>query len=131
MTGASQGLPCSDGFEPPEPDRDVSELRSPSPHAARRSPQEGLFDPWAADPRSKWGMLRWVLPRLIPHDESGSPPPDRVANEGAGLPGREGPPSLTSHTWVGHATLVVDHADRVRIFAIGERRRVPDSRSTH
>lgn len=76
--------------------------------AAHRSP-EGFFNPWAADPKSLWGMMRWQLSGNR-FDKSRRPAVPSVENDGAYLADVENSATVT---WVGHATFAVHDGDDV------------------
>lgn len=70
---------------------------------------EDFFNPWARDPKSAWGMLRWMVSRN-PHDKSRPPEIPALPNDGAYLAGVEHSATVT---WVGHSTFAVHDADDV------------------
>ncbi len=85
-----------------------------------------FFNPWARDPKSVWGMLRWKLFSSNPWADAKRHPADvpRRENDGAYLAGVEHSATLT---WVGHATFAVH--DRGDVFLtdphFGERALIP------
>jgi N-acyl-phosphatidylethanolamine-hydrolysing phospholipase D len=64
----------------------------------------GFFNPWAQDPKSLWGLLRWQLFSSNPYDKSGTPEIPVVPNDGAYMAGVEHSATVT---WVGHATFAL------------------------
>ena len=78
-------------------------LRAPHQRSGR------FFNPWAEDPRTTWGALRWLLFSRNPYGPRKPIDVPRVANDGAYLAGVEHSATVT---WVGHATFAVhDGAD--------------------
>jgi len=71
-------------------------------HAPHHGP-DGFFNPWQPFDWSFSRFLRWQLSRNA-FDKSRAPVIPRVANDGAGLAGREHSATVT---WVGHATVAV------------------------
>ena len=100
------------GCAPPaEPAFDVAAWVPDSLHAPHGSVATGFSNPWAADPKSVWGVLRWWLFSRNPYDKSAAQGAPRVPNDGSGLARPEHSSSLT---WVGHSTFVIhDAADVV------------------
>jgi N-acyl-phosphatidylethanolamine-hydrolysing phospholipase D len=71
--------------------------------------EDGFFNPWQPFDWSLSRFLRWQFSRN-PFDKSRDPVIPRVANDGAGLAGREHSGTVT---WVGHATVAVHDDDDV------------------
>ena len=87
----------------------AGEPARPGPlHAPHHGP-DGFFNPWEPFDWSFSRFLRWQLSRN-PFDKSRAPVIPRVANDGAGLAGREHSATVT---WVGHATVAVHDDDDV------------------
>ena len=72
--------------------------------------EEGFFTPWAEDPKSLWGIVRWWILSSNSYDKSRDPVVPRVANDGAFLAGFEPEVSVT---WVGHSTFAIHDGDDV------------------
>jgi N-acyl-phosphatidylethanolamine-hydrolysing phospholipase D len=89
---------------PAEPRYDVASWPREALYAAHGSRERGFENPWAPDPKSVWGVLRWWVFSRNPYDKSGPLDVPRVANDGASLAGPEHSSSLT---WVGHATFAI------------------------
>jgi N-acyl-phosphatidylethanolamine-hydrolysing phospholipase D len=70
-----------------------------------------FFTPWARDPKSLWGLVRWQLFSRNPYDKSREPRVPVVANDGRAL---SVSPGSSAITWVGHATFAVQ--DREDVF---------------
>lgn len=79
-------------------------------HAPHRDAAGRFFVPWADDPKTLWGILRWWLFTANPYDKSGEPNVPVRANRGAYLAGVENSATLT---WVGHSTFAVHDRDDV------------------
>ena len=95
---------------PPEPELDHRKLRASALRAPHGSPQEGFFNPWATDPKTLGGVLRWWVLTSNPYDKSEPPTVATIVNDGSRLSGREHSASLT---WVGHATFAVHDGEEV------------------
>jgi N-acyl-phosphatidylethanolamine-hydrolysing phospholipase D len=68
-----------------------------------------FYNPWAEDPRTLWGAVRWWFFSRNPYDKSGPLEVPVLDNDGAYLAGAEHSATIT---WVGHATFAVhDGAD--------------------
>lgn len=70
-----------------------------------------FFTPWARDPKSLWGLVRWQLFSANPYDKSREPQVPVVANDGRGL---SISPGSSAITWIGHASFAVQ--DREDLF---------------
>jgi len=79
--------------EPP-----VDALRAPHRAGGR------FFNPWADDPTTTWGAIRWLVLSRNPYGRRGPTSVPRVENDGAYLAGVEDSATVT---WVGHATFAV------------------------
>jgi N-acyl-phosphatidylethanolamine-hydrolysing phospholipase D len=77
----------------------VGALRAP-----HRTERGRFFNPWAENPRSTWGAIRWLLLSRNPYGARGPTEVPWVGNDGAYLSGVEHSASIT---WVGHATFAV------------------------
>jgi N-acyl-phosphatidylethanolamine-hydrolysing phospholipase D len=66
--------------------------------------------PWARDPKSVWGVIRWWFFSRNPHDKSGPIDVPTLANDGSYLAGVEHSATLT---WVGHSTFAIHDRDDV------------------
>jgi N-acyl-phosphatidylethanolamine-hydrolysing phospholipase D len=107
LVTATLGVACT---PPPEPPFEAATLPVSALRATHGSPQEGFFNPWASDPKTLWGVVRWWLFTRNPYDKSREPVVPMRANDGSSLAGRENSASLT---WVGHATFAVHDGDDV------------------
>jgi N-acyl-phosphatidylethanolamine-hydrolysing phospholipase D len=87
--------------------------QEPAPEAAAlyapHHDGDGFFNPWEPFDWSVTRFLRWQL-SPNPFDKDRAPAIPRVANDGAGLAGREHSATVT---WVGHATVAVHDDDDV------------------
>jgi N-acyl-phosphatidylethanolamine-hydrolysing phospholipase D len=92
---------------PPRPPLDPALLFAPHGGPGTRSGR--FFTPWARTDRSLRDLLRWQLSRSA-YTKPRRPDVPIVANDGAGLAGREHSGSLT---WVGHSTFAVHDDDDV------------------
>ena len=102
---------------PPEPEGSVvsansvaSVLRAPHVDGDGR-----FFNPWAEDPKTVWGMLRWQLFTRNPYREMKIRPTAELevpveVNDGAYLAGVEHSATVT---WVGHSTFAVHDGEDV------------------
>jgi N-acyl-phosphatidylethanolamine-hydrolysing phospholipase D len=90
----------------------IARAAEPEPASPLHAPHHGrggFFNPWEPFDWSLTRFLRWQLSRN-PFDKSRTPLIPRVANDGAGLAGREHSATVT---WVGHATVAVHDDDDV------------------
>jgi len=69
-----------------------------------------FFTPWSQDPKSLWGLMRWMFFTRNPYDRSGAMAAPSVPNDGGYLSGIEHSATVT---WVGHATFAVHDRDDV------------------
>ncbi|MCZ6785129.1 MAG: MBL fold metallo-hydrolase [Proteobacteria bacterium] len=70
-----------------------------------------FFNPWASDPKTVWGLLKWQLsPNRVRSERSGPPAVPVVPNDGAYLAGEENSATIT---WVGHATFAIHDGNDV------------------
>jgi N-acyl-phosphatidylethanolamine-hydrolysing phospholipase D len=104
----------------------IARAAEPAPPGALHAPHhgpDGFFNPWEPFDWSLSRFLRWQLGRN-PFDKSRAPVMPRVANDGAGLAGREHSATVT---WVGHATVAVHDDDDVFLTDphFGERALLP------
>jgi N-acyl-phosphatidylethanolamine-hydrolysing phospholipase D len=107
LAAAVAGAYPRDPGEAPLPDTRPSE----SLFAEHRGPDGRFFIPWADDPKTTWGALRWWFFDDNPYDKSATPEIPIVSNDGGHLAGGAGSSSVT---WVGHATFAVH--DREDVF---------------
>ncbi|MBW2363405.1 MAG: MBL fold metallo-hydrolase [Deltaproteobacteria bacterium] len=109
----------------PQPDTRPSD----SLYAPHRDADGRFFLPWASDPKTFWGALRWWLFDHNPYDKSAPPQVAVLPNDGSYLAGNAGSSTVT---WVGHATFAVHDRDDVFLTdphfskrALLPRRKVP------
>ncbi len=104
---------------PLEPEAEVAAVSVDAEVAALRGPHldaDGrFFNPWAVDPKSVWGMLRWQLFTKNPYRAMKIRPKAELEvpveeNDGTYLAGIEHSASVT---WVGHSTFAVHDGDDV------------------
>jgi N-acyl-phosphatidylethanolamine-hydrolysing phospholipase D len=110
----------------------ADELRSSHRADGLRAPHRAdgrFFNPWAEDPRTLWGAIRWWFLSRNPYDKRGPIEVPFVENDGAYLAGVEHSATVT---WVGHATFAVHDGSDVFLTdphfgerALFPRRKVP------
>jgi N-acyl-phosphatidylethanolamine-hydrolysing phospholipase D len=90
--------------EPPGVRVDTESLYAPHRRDGR------FFNPWASDPKTVWGMLRWQLFTRNPYDRGGPLEVASVPNDASYLDGVEHSATVT---WVGHSSFAVHDRDDV------------------
>ncbi len=110
LCAASLLVGCAYPRESEIPVAKVSDLKGPHVDADGR-----FVNPWAEDPKTVWGMLRWQLFTKNPYRKMKIRPKSEIevgfeVNDGAYLGGVERSASVT---WVGHSTFAVHDRDDV------------------
>ncbi len=113
----------------PEPEAPVTAAADTPPAStdllyAPHGQKGRFFNPWARDPKSTWGLMKWLMFTRNPYDKGGPLDVPTVANDGAYLAGVEHSATVT---WVGHSTFAVHDRDDVFLTDphFGERALLP------
>ncbi|MEE2679854.1 MAG: MBL fold metallo-hydrolase [Myxococcota bacterium] len=113
-------------------DTDITPTQTPADPTSLRAPHrddaDRFFVPWARDPKSVWGIVRWYFFTRNPYDKGGSAEVPRIENDGTALAGFAETPTVT---WVGHSTFAVHEGDDVFLTDphFGSRALLPKRRS--